>query len=108
MRAGRLRHRCTVTFPRRVQNSSGGAEETWVAATPPELWAEIRLPSGRVSAVAEQLEAVVTAEILVRPRGDIVAGWRLTRRGVTYKVEAVLIDNSGTLMRLLCSSVPNP
>ncbi|MDN7144090.1 phage head closure protein [Pseudomonas sp. JQ170] len=108
MRAGPLRHRCLLTSPQRVRNSSGGADETWAAATPPELWAEIRLPSGRVSAVAEQLEAVVTAEILARPRSDIVAGWRLTRRGVTYKVEAVLIDNFGTLMRLLCSSVPNP
>lgn len=108
MRAGPLRHRCQVTFPQQVRNSSGGAEETWMAANPPEMWAEIRLPSGRVSAVAEQLEAVVTAEVLARPRGDIAAGWRLTRRGMTYKVEAVLIDNYGTLMRLLCSFVPNP
>ncbi|WP_136476995.1 phage head closure protein [Pseudomonas sp. DG56-2] len=108
MRAGPLRHRCQVTYPKQVRNSSGGADETWLAASPPELWAEIRLPSGRVSPVAEQLEAVVTAEILTRPREDVCVGWRLTRRGATYKVEAVLTDNYGTMMRLLCSSVPNP
>ena len=75
---------------------------------PDHLWAEVRSPNGRVNAVAEKLDAVVTAEIIARPRSDIAAGWRLTRRGITYQVEAVLPDNDQTLMRLLCSSVPNP
>lgn len=75
---------------------------------PDHLWAEVRSPNGRVNAVAEKLDAVVTAEIIARPRSDIAAGWRLTKRGITYQVEAVLPDNDQTLMRLLCSSVPNP
>ncbi|MGC9742289.1 phage head closure protein [Pseudomonas sp. P1B16] len=108
MRAGPLRNRCQVTFPHQERNKSGGATETWLPATPSEMWAEIRTPSGRMTAVAEGLTAVVTAEIIARPRSDITAGWRITRRGVTYKVEAVLPDNDRSLMRLLCSSVPNP
>lgn len=108
MRAGPLRHRCQVYFPHRERTASGGAVETWKPAAPPDMWAEIRIPSGRVTAVAERLTAVVTAEIIARPRDDIAAGWRIARRGVTYKVEAVLPDNDRTMMRLLCSSVPNP
>lgn len=108
MRAGPLRHRCLVTFPHRERNASGGAVQVWKAASPDHLWAEIRSPNGRLNAVAEKLNAVVTAEIIVRPRSDIAAGWRLTRRGTTYQVEAVLPDNEQTMMRLLCSSVPNP
>ncbi|MER2098313.1 phage head closure protein [Pseudomonas sp. SD17-1] len=108
MRAGPLRHLCKVTFPHEERNKSGGATVTWLPAARPDMWAEIRTPSGRVSSVAERLEAVVTAEIIARSRTDIVAGWRVTRRGITYKVEAVLPDNENSMMRLLCSSVPNP
>lgn len=66
------------------------------------------MPTGRISPVAEQLTATITAEIRIRPRSDIAAEWRLSEHGVTYQVEAVLIDNDRTMMRLLCSSVPNP
>lgn len=108
MRAGPLRHLFKVTFRHEERTRSGGAVVTWLAAGRPEMWGEVRTPSGRVTAVAEKLTAVVTAEIIGRPRADMVAGARLTRRGVTYQVEAVLPDNENTLMRLLCSSVPNP
>lgn len=108
MRAGPLRHRFEVTHRYEERNKSGGATVKWLPATRPEMWGEVRTPSGRVTAVAEKLSAVVTAEIIGRPRSDIVAGSRLTRRGFTYQVEAVLPDNESTLMRLLCSSVPNP
>ncbi|MFV3289125.1 head-tail adaptor protein [Pseudomonas sp. NY11955] len=108
MRAGPLRHRFEVTHRHEERNKSGGASVTWFPAARPEMWCEVRTPTGRVTAVAEKLSAVVTAEIIGRPRSDIVAGSRLIRRGVTYQVEAVLPDNDNTLMRLLCSSVPNP
>ncbi|WP_338791112.1 phage head closure protein [Pseudomonas sp. AE27] len=108
MRAGPLRHRCILASPVREQNKSGGFTVTW----PPvgEIWAEVTLPTGRVTPVAEQLQATVTAEIRIRPRKDIAAGWRITekRTGVTYKVEAALLNNERDMLRLLCSSVPNP
>ncbi|HCL54848.1 head-tail adaptor protein [Pseudomonas fulva] len=108
MRAGALRHLFEVNFRHEERTKSGGAVVTWLPAARPKMWGEVRTPSGRIIAVAEKLKAVVTAEIISRPRADIVAGVRLTRRGVTYQVEAVLPDNENTLMRLLCSSVPNP
>lgn len=108
MRAGPLRHRCTLAKPERVQNSTGGFQETW----PPlaEVCAEVTMPTGRVTPVAEQLNATVTAEIRIRPRKDIAAGWRVIekRTGITYKVEAALLNNERDMLRLLCSSVPNP
>lgn len=108
MRAGPMRHRCALTRPVREQNLSGGFTETWVPAG--DIWCEITLPTGRVAPVAEQLQANVTAEIRIRPRADIAARWRLTekRTGTTYQVESPLPNNERDMLRLLCSSVPNP
>ncbi|MCE0981690.1 phage head closure protein [Pseudomonas monteilii] len=108
MRAGPLRHRCRLSKYERVQNDTGGYDQEWVPAG--ELWTEITIPTGRTQPVAERLEATVTAEIRIRPRSDITIGWRLTERstGMTYKVEAMLPNNERDMLRLLCSSVPNP
>jgi head-tail adaptor len=93
-----------------IKNKSGGFDTTWSEIV--KLWAEITLPSGRVSPVAEQLKVVVSAEIRIRPRADAVAGNRLvhTVKGITttYLIGAALIDNENTMLRLLCSNVPNP
>ena len=108
MKAGPLRHHCIIAKSVREQNSTGGFKETWPAAA--EIWAEVTMPTGRVAPLAEQLHATVTAEIRIRPRKDIAAGWRITekRTGATYKVEAALLNNERDMLRLLCSSVPNP
>ena len=110
MRAGPMRHRCAMHKPVRVKNGSGGFEVTWPEVG--KLWAEITFPTGRISPVAEQLTAVVTAEIRIRPRTDAVAGNRLvhTVKGIstTYLIEAALLNNERDMLRLLCSNVPNP
>jgi head-tail adaptor len=96
--------------PVRAPNGSGGFITTWSDVI--NLWCEITLPTGRIAPVAEQVKAIVTAEIRVRPRADAVAGNRLVevRMGVvrTYLIEAALLDNETTMLRLLCSNVPNP
>lgn len=93
-----------------MPNGSGGFLVTWVEVG--KMWAEITMPTGRVSPVAEQLKVVVTAEIRVRPRADAVAGNRIvhTAKGITttYLIGAALIDNGHSMLRLLCSNVPNP
>ncbi|KPM65562.1 head-tail adaptor protein [Pseudomonas putida] len=108
MRAGPMRHRCRLSKYERVQNDTGGYDQVWVEVG--EVWAEITMPTGRTAPVAEQLQAVVSAEIRIRPRSDIAAGWRLTekRTGTTYSVEAKLLNNERDMLRLLCSSVSNP
>lgn len=108
MRAGPMRHRGVLSRPERAQNETGGFDEVWVEVG--KVWAEITMPTGRVSAVAEQLEAVVSAEIRIRPRPDVQSGWRFTEisTGTAYKIEAPLLNNERDMLRLLCSSVPNP
>ncbi|TYK60166.1 phage head closure protein [Pseudomonas synxantha] len=110
MRAGPMRHRCALQKEVRTPNGSGGYIVAWTEIG--KLWAEITLPTGRTAPVAEQLKVVVTAEIRVRPRADAIAGNRLvnTVRGVTttYLIGAALADNENTMLRLLCSNVPNP
>ncbi|WP_448651781.1 phage head closure protein [Pseudomonas fluorescens] len=110
MRAGPMRHRCTMLKPVLARNKSGGFDTTWSDLG--QLWAEITILTGRLAPVAEQLKAVVTAEVRVRPRADAVAGNRLVEivNGVrtTYLIEAALPNNERDLLRLLCSNVPNP
>ena len=110
MRAGPLRHRCTMFKPVLTKNKTGGFDTSWVELV--KLWAEITMPTGRTAPVAEQLKAVVTAEIRIRPCADAVAGNRLvhTANGITttYLIEAALPNNERDMLRLLCSNVPNP
>ncbi|MFK3605933.1 head-tail adaptor protein [Pseudomonas sp. AP19] len=110
MRAGPLRHRCIMFKPVLTKNKTGGFDTSWVELV--KLWAEITMPTGRTAPVAEQLKAVVTAEIRVRPRADALAGNRLvhTANGITttYLIEAALPNNERDMLRLLCSNVPNP
>lgn len=106
MRAGPLRHQCSVQKVARVPDGLGGYTQGWAEVR--KVWAEITMPSGRSSVVAQQVEALVTAEIRCRPAPDLVAGLRLVHGSTTYKVEAALLDNDRTMLRLLCSNVPNP
>ncbi|KAF6686963.1 head-tail adaptor protein [Pseudomonas sp. EKM23D] len=110
MRAGPLRHRCTMFKPVLTKNKTGGFDTSWVELV--KLWSEITMPTGRTAPVAEQIKAVVTAEIRIRPRSDAVAGNRLvhTSGGITttYLIEAALPNNERDMLRLLCSNVPNP
>lgn len=110
MRAGPMRHRCALHKEVRTPNGSGGFIVAWAEIG--MLWAEITLPTGRITPVAEQLKVVVTAEIRIRPRADAIAGNRLvhTEKGVTttYLIGAALVDNENSMLRLLCSNVPNP
>lgn len=106
MKAGRLRHRCALKSLERLPDGMGGHTEDWAHIR--YIWGEITLPTGRTEPVAQQLQATVTAEIITRPALDLAVGCRLVSRAMTYKIEAVLPDNKNTLLRLLCSSVPNP
>lgn len=73
-----------------------------------KIWTEINLPTGRTQPVAQQLTATVSAEIICRPADDLQPGLRLVSKRETYKIEAALPDNESSMLRLLCSSEPNP
>lgn len=106
MRAGRLRHRCALLEERRLPDGMGGHKVEWVELR--KVWAEIALPTGRTAVLAQQLTPVVTAEIRARLSTELIAGRRLVHGGVTYQIAASLPDNTNSMLRLLCSSVPHP
>jgi SPP1 family predicted phage head-tail adaptor len=81
----------------------GGGVDGWVELR--KVRADITVPTGRTSPVAQQLTADVTAEIHVRHAADLVAGLRLVNAGTTYLIEAALSDNERSMLRLLCSLV---
>lgn len=107
MRAGPLRHRASLQAQQRVPDGAGGYVEQWAELR--KVWVEIALPTGRIATVANQMQALVSAEIRARPAADLVAGRRLVHRGTTYLIEAPLLDNDNSMLRLLCSNVtPTP
>lgn len=106
MRAGPLRNRCSLQAEQRTPDGMGGYQQGWLELR--KVWAEITLPTGRTDVVAQQLQAVVTAELRTRPAADLIAGRRLVHGGATYRIEAALPDNRNSLLRLLCSSITNP
>lgn len=108
MRAGPLRHRVELQSETQQSDGMGGGRKTW--AMYGEAWAGIDTPSGRTSTVAQQLQATVTVEITMRPRKDLKAGHRIRDKltDTTYVVEAVLPDNLFSMLRVLCSTLPDP
>ncbi|WP_219061422.1 head-tail adaptor protein [Pseudomonas sp. UMAB-08] len=103
MRAGPLRHRCSVQQQARIPDGMGGYKQGWAELR--KVWAEITVPTGRTSVVAQQITALVTAEIRVRPATDLVAGLRIVDGTTRYFIEAALPDNAHSMLRLLCSLV---
>lgn len=107
MRAGPLRHRGSLKEQGRSSDGMGGGKPMpWVEVR--KVRAEITIPTGRTSPTAQQIKAIVTAEIRVRMASVFKAGQRLYFTGETYLIEAVLPDNDRTMLRLLCSNVTNP
>ncbi|HEX8596699.1 MAG TPA: phage head closure protein [Pseudomonas sp.] len=106
MRAGPLRNHCSLQSEQRVSDGGGGYSKGWVELR--KIWAAIETPGGRAAVIAQQVKTLVTAEILVRPAADLVAGRRIVHSGTTYLIEAALPDNKHSMLRLVCSSVPNP
>lgn len=106
MRAGTLRHECTLQSKQRTPDGMGGGKDEWVQVR--KLWADISIPTGRTASVSQQLTAEVTAEIRVRPSPDLIAGRRMVNSGITYLIEAALPDNERSMLRLLCSNVTHP
>ncbi|KWV72171.1 phage head closure protein [Pseudomonas fluorescens] len=103
MRAGPLRHHCSVQALQEISDGYGGYSEGWTETR--KVWAEITMPTGRTSVVAQQITALVTAEIRVRPAADLVVGVRIVHGADRYLVEAALLDNENSMLRLLCSLV---
>ncbi|MFT2160346.1 phage head closure protein [Pseudomonas putida] len=69
------------------------------------IWAEINIPSGRMYEAASQMQVMVSAEINIRYRKDVVAGQHLVHQGVTYEIIAPLPTNQRDMLKLMCKTV---
>lgn len=109
MRAGQLRHR--LTLQRRADTQSNSGEVVPGYETLDTVWGNIKPLAGREFFAAQQVQAEVTTEILIRWRPGINSTIRIRHRpnaregdDDTYDVLAVAEDNvSGVRqLRLMC------
>lgn len=101
MRTGRLRHRVTIQKkPPVTQNSFGEETPTW--ANVATVWAQVETLSGREFVQQGQAQVEITHKINVRYRDDLVETMRVVWTGRTFQIEAILADNVGRQMMLMC------
>lgn len=106
MRAGDLRHRCTLHSYTEIKDELGQPTKGWNEVG--KVWAEINIPSGRMYQAASQMQVQVSAEINIRYRKDVVAGQHLVHDGITYEIVAPLPTNQRDMLKLMCKTVkPN-
>ena len=106
MRAGPLRHLCMLRGLTEIKDELNQPVKGW--ADIGKVWAEIKVPSGRMYEAASQMQAQINAEINIRYREDVVAGQRLVHDGITYEIIAPLPTNQRDMLKLMCKTVkPN-
>ena len=103
MRAGHLRHRCTLLSNVEIKDELGQPSKEWIDLG--KLWAEINIPSGRMYIAASQMQAQVSAEINIRYRKDVKAGQRLRHNTTLYEIIAPLPTNHRDMLKLMCKTV---
>ena len=103
MRAGPLRHLCTLRALTETKDELNQPFKGW--ADIGKVWAEIKTPSGRMYDAASQMQAQISAEINIRYRRDVVAGQHLVHDGITYEIIAPLPTNQRDMLKLMCKTV---
>lgn len=106
LKAGALRQRITLQSLQSVQDDSDGQVEAEYVALA-EVWADVRMVSGREYVQADAKQSAIVATIRIRYRSDIVPTMRVLYGSRIFHVDAVLDDpNSGReWLTLACSEV---
>lgn len=97
MRAGQLRHRVEIQKPEEEQSASGEMEVTWHTSN--WSWADIRPLSGREYFAAEQVNADITHEIIMRHDPTLTVKHRIRHGLRVFELNAIL--NEGERDRML-------
>jgi len=90
--AGSLNCRVTLESPTMTQDAAGQAIPTW--ATLATVWANIRHLTGFESIKAAAESSTVKASIRIRRGPDVDASCRVVHGSTTYRVVAVLPDET--------------
>jgi SPP1 family predicted phage head-tail adaptor len=107
MRSGALRQRLVLSAPTTTSDGMGGQLLSQYQPVT-TIWGQIDPASGNETLRAEQLTAVITHEILIRYRPNIVPRMRITRvaGGQTFEVHVVInLEMRNHQLTLLCSEV---
>ena len=98
----KLRHFVTIQEATETANSYGEIERTW--ATFKKRWANIRPLSGRERWAAQQVQANLSHEVLIRYTKDVTPKMRISYNSRTFEIGTVInVDERGAWMRLLCT-----
>jgi SPP1 family predicted phage head-tail adaptor len=105
MRAGELRQSITIQQATISRNSFGEAVNTW--STVATVWAKVEMVSGTEKVDLQYASALLTHKVTIRALAGVVAKMRIAWHSRLFDINAVLDDNVGRQMVLLCSEVIN-
>lgn len=102
MRAGKLRHRVALERRQVIQDVYGAEIVSWAEFA--AVHASVEPLSGReiVAALGQGEQAAVTTRIRIRSMKGIRAADRVRVGDRVFDIEAVLEDERGTEMQLMC------
>lgn len=88
---GQLRQRVDVKNPTRAADGDGGYTDTWVAANPAAMWAQVEpaTASNVERQVGNTIEAAISHIVTMRYHGEVTTKTRLTQGGLTLAVRGV-------------------
>ena len=98
--AGRLNRRVILQSRQSGQDAIGQALTAWIDGA--TVWANIRHGSGAEAIKASADVSTTRASIRIRRRAGINAGMRVNASGVIYEIKAVLPDENGEYIDLVC------
>jgi SPP1 family predicted phage head-tail adaptor len=94
---GKLRHRVTLQSLGSTQDGFGQTVETW--ANVANVWADIQPGRGREFFAAQQTNAELTHEIVIRYRASVAPTWRVLYGTRIFDIQQV--QNTGEADRRL-------
>jgi SPP1 family predicted phage head-tail adaptor len=93
-------------YKRTTGKGPTGQPETTYTALPGIAWAEVKAISGRAFLAAGAELADVTMQVIMRYRGDLAQGDRVTHNGQWLEVVAPLPGRRANRLQLMCKTVP--
>lgn len=85
---GELRHKVTIEQKASTPDGVGGFTENWSTFATP--WASIESVKGQKRWYGDQLNSVITHQILIRYRAGVDTSMRINFEGRTFQIHAVL------------------
>jgi SPP1 family predicted phage head-tail adaptor len=101
MRAGKLRQRIILQSPTTTQNEFG--DEIITYATAATVWAKVETTTGDEDVTAQRAEAWLQHTVTIRNYPGVLPTWRVVWGERTMEIAAIIPDNVGREMQLVCS-----